>query len=354
MLNDFLNTDFWQMEYFQNSLRDYLMFVLISFLLLFVFWLFKKVIINKLHDFVVSTKFQFDDVVVSALKAVSSFFLVFVSFYLASNYLFLGNTLERVLTGVFVVLTVYQVVKFALVFVDYGVRRSIEAKPDAGSKTAAIATKLVLKILLWSLAFILVLDNLGVDVTSLVAGLGISGIAVALAVQNILSDLFSSFTIYFDKPFEVGDFIAYGNHLGTVQKIGLKTTRLESLDGENIVVSNKALTEAVVLNYSRMKSRRVLIKVGISYDTPVEKVKNVSGFIKEEIDKIEGIKFFRASLFALNDFSLDYEVVFYVEDNDYLVFAAKQEEVFVSILARFQKEGISIPFPTRTIIEKAS
>lgn len=354
MFDSIFNTDFWQLEYFQNSLKDYLTFLIISIALLFVFWIFKKVIVKRLHDFVMNTKFQFDDVLITALKTISSLFLCFVAVFIGSRYLVLGDRLDQVLKGIFAVLLVYQVVKFVIVFVDYAVKANLEAKGDTGSKTAAVATKLFAKILLWSLGFILVLDNFGVNVTSLVAGLGISGIAVALAVQNILSDLFSSFTIYFDKPFEVGDFIAYDKFLGTVQKIGLKTTRLESLDGENIVVSNKALTEAVVLNYSRMKSRRVLIKVGISYDTPVEKVKKVSGYIKDEIDKIEGITFHRASLFTLNDFSLDYEVVFYVNDNNFLTYVEKQELVYVSILERFEKEGISIPFPTRTIIEKSN
>ncbi len=169
---------------------------------------------------------------------------------------------------------------------------------------------------------LLALDNLGVDVTALVAGLGVGGIAVALAVQSILGDLFASLSIVLDKPFVIGDFIIVGDLLGTVENVGIKTTRVRSLSGEQLIFSNADLLNSRIRNYGRMYERRVVFTVGVTYDTPRHK---------------------------LEDFSLDFETVYYVQDPAYNLYMDIQQAINLELYQRFADEGIEFAYPTQTL-----
>jgi small-conductance mechanosensitive channel len=214
-------------------------------------------------------------------------------------------------------------------------------------------TMRVIKAIIWGLAIIFYLDNMGFEISTVIAGLGIGGVAVALAAQAILKDLFSYFSILFDRPFEIGDFIIIDNYLGAVEYIGIKTTRIRSLGGEQLIFSNTDLTDSRVRNYKRMEKRRVLFKFGVIYQTTLAQLKLIPDLIKEIITNIDDTVFDRAHFFSFDDYSLTFEVVYYVIGSDYNKYMDLQQEINFKIKEAFEKQGIEFAFPTQTLhIEK--
>jgi small-conductance mechanosensitive channel len=205
------------------------------------------------------------------------------------------------------------------------------------------------RLVIWSAVVLLTIDNLGYDVTALVAGLGIGGIAVALALQNVLGDLFASLSIILDKPFVVGDFIIVGDMLGVVEKIGLKTTRVKSLSGEQIVFSNGDLLSSRVRNYKKMQERRVAFKFGVLYSTPVDELEKIPGYVKEIIEGLDQTRFDRAHFQAFGASSLDFEIVYYVLGADYNLYMDIQQTINLGIARKLQERGVGFAFPTRTV-----
>jgi small-conductance mechanosensitive channel len=220
---------------------------------------------------------------------------------------------------------------------------------DAGSATTLAALGFVAKLVLWSVVLLLALDNLGVNITGLIAGLGIGGIAVALALQNVLGDLFASLSIVLDKPFVIGDFIIVDEFLGTVEHIGLKTTRVRSLSGEQLVFSNADLLGSRIRNFKRMYERRVAFTVGVTYQTPAEKLPRISAILREVIEAQRDVRFDRAHFKEYGDFALIYEVVYYVTSPDYNKYMDIQQAVNFDIYGRFQQEGLDFAYPTQTL-----
>jgi small-conductance mechanosensitive channel len=200
-------------------------------------------------------------------------------------------------------------------------------------------------IILYAFVILIALQNLGIDVTAMIAGLGIGGIAVALAVQNILGDLFASLTIALDKPFVVGDFIIAGNEMGAVEHVGLKTTRVRSLGGEQLVFSNSDLLSSRVRNYKRMAQRRVVVAFGVEYGTPPD----VLAEMRACVEATENVKFDRCHFCAFGDSSLNFETVYYINSPDYNVHMDAQQAILLGVARRFAERGISFAFPTRTL-----
>ena len=238
---------------------------------------------------------------------------------------------------------------------------SIEAKreeelTDNRSVVAAMdILSFVIRLAIWAFVLLLILDNLGINITALVAGLGVGGIAVALAAQNILGDLFAYFTIMFDRPYEIGDFVIVGEYMGVVNQLGMKTTRIGSLGGEQIIMSNKDLTDSRVRNYKRMEKRRVLFRLGVTYQTSYEKLKEIPGIIRGIIEGIEDTVFDRAHFASYGDFSLVFEVVYYVAGNDYNKYMDIQQGINLGIHEEFEKRNIEFAYPTQTLfLEKAA
>ncbi|NLI55091.1 MAG: mechanosensitive ion channel family protein, partial [Clostridiales bacterium] len=207
----------------------------------------------------------------------------------------------------------------------------------------------IAKILIWALALILFLDNIGVKITSLVTGLGIGGVAIAFAAQNVLTDIFCFFTIFFDKPFELGDFIIAGDHMGTVEHIGVKTTRLRALGGEQLVVSNADLTGSRIRNFKTMQQRRVLFTLGVTYNTPSEKLRKIPEMIKQVVEETENATFSRAHFAAYGAYSLNIEIVYYVLTSDYDQYMDINQRINFGIMEGFERLGVSFAFPTTTV-----
>ncbi|MCC6738513.1 MAG: mechanosensitive ion channel family protein [Planctomycetia bacterium] len=279
-------------------------------------------------------------------------FLLAVSVFLASLLLRLGpagETLRRVLTAVALVQSgVWGNVLIRVVLVRWSERRG---ESGIVPPTLAIAGVLA-RIAVWTVVLLLALDNLGVRITALLAGVGIGGIAVALALQNILGDVFASVSILLDRPFEVGDFLVTGDVLGTVERIGLKTTRIRSLSGEQVVVANADLLASRIRNFKRMSERRVVFSVGITYGTPPERVEEVPAILRGIVERAAPgrLRFDRAHFQKFGDFALVYEVVYHVLSPDYNAYMDIQQAINLGVYREFAEKRIEFAYPTQTIV----
>jgi small-conductance mechanosensitive channel len=208
---------------------------------------------------------------------------------------------------------------------------------------------LVIKAITWGIGIVMLIDNLGYDVTTIIAGLGVGGIAIALAAQNILGDLFSYLVIFFDKPFEIGDFIIVGDNFGVVEKIGIKTSHVRSPDGQQLVMPNAEMVKSVIHNYKRLERRRVVFSLGVVYSTPADQLKKIPILMKEIVSTQKQASFDRAHLKSFGDFSVNFEVVYFIDSADFLIYMDTRHAVCLAIFETFEKEKIEFAFPTQTI-----
>ncbi len=295
------------------------------------------------------TKNDLDDAFIKMVRSFRPPFYLFLSFWLSIKMLSITGVAESLVTAVLVVWVVYQAAIIVGILVEDVIFRHLTKDRDETMKSALHLLANLAKGVMWVLGILLVLSNFGINVTSLMAGAGIAGIAIAFALQGILSDLFSSFSLYFDKPFKVGDFIVVGETAGTVKHIGLKSTRIQSLSGEEISVSNKELTSARIRNFKRMEERRVSFSFGILYETESAKVRAVPAMVQEIIESIDNARFDRTHFKNLGESSLDFEVVYYLLNSDYAEYMNTQQEINMKLLEIFERENIGFAYPTRTV-----
>ncbi|MAZ40655.1 mechanosensitive ion channel protein MscS [bacterium] len=349
-LEQYISAEQLDISYFGNTLSDYLVTVVFFVGLLVVFKVFQMVIVARLNKFAKTTKTDIDDTLIKVVNSLRPPFYFFVAFYLALQGLTLADTLEKALTILLILWVVYQVVIAIQILIDYVVRKRMDEDAAEGHTESVVSLlSLLSKIILWSVGLLFALSNIGIDVTSLIAAMGIGGIAIAFALQNILSDLFSSFAIYFDKPFVPGDVIVVGDKVGIVEKIGIKTTRVRALQGEEIVFSNKELTSAQIQNFKKLEERRVVLSLGATYSTPTEKLKKLPTQIKDVIENVEKARFDRAHFRQFADSALVIEVVYYAGTSDYTEYMNINQSVHLGLKELFEKEGIDFAFPTQTI-----
>lgn len=229
--------------------------------------------------------------------------------------------------------------------------RGMAATRFGGLQNPVMATiiSVVILIVVWAVMLLSILANLGVDITALIASLGVGGIAVALAVQTILSDVFASLSIGFDKPFEIGDFVVFGNVAGTIEHIGLKTTRIRSLSGEQIVCANAELLKQTLHNYKRMNTRRIVFQFGISYRTPADQAKAVTDLVRQIISGQSDVEFDRAHFLSFEESRLLFEVVYIMQTSDYNRYMDVQQAINLQLLAGLQELGVEFAFPVREL-----
>ena len=228
-------------------------------------------------------------------------------------------------------------------------RRRITLEEDKAVAGSIGIIRFVARLAVWAMVLLLTLDNLGVDITALVAGLGIGGIAVALALQNVLGDLLASLSIALDQPFVLGDFVIVGEHMGSVEYIGIKSTRLRSLTGEQIVMSNADLLSSRLRNYGRMYERRVVFTLGVTYETPRAKLQEIPPLLRQIIEAQEGVRFDRAHFAKYGPYSLDFEVVYHVLSPDYGRYMDAQQAINFRIHEAFEALGAAFAYPTQTL-----
>lgn len=323
-----------------------------------LFWLLRRIVIVRLKALSVKTSTDIDDTVVSAVERIRPWVYTIVSVFVALQFFPLPELSQKIATGIFLFAIVWQVIEVVAVFVNYFTTHFLEKDEDGdgvvdpNAATASHLVTLIARIVLWSVGVLFVLSNLGIEITSLIAGLGIGGIAVAFALQGILSDLFASFSLYFDKPFRIGDFIVIGSDSGTVEQIGIKSTRIRTLQGEELVVSNAELTSARVQNFKKMSERRIVTQFGVTYETPQERVKEIPGVVERIFGALEGARLDRVHFTTFADSALVFEVVYYVESSDYTEFLNIQQAFNFDLMQRFAELGIDFAYPTQTIYTK--
>lgn len=341
-----------QQTFLGNPVSEYLIGILLFLVYLLIFKIVQGLLIFQLKRFAKKTATDIDDTLIRVVDSLQPPFYSFVAFYLALNYLTLDDYVQRFFDIVLIAWVTYQVIHAVEILIDYVTRRALKDRDEGDAESAIQALSLVSKIILWFIGILLILSNVGVDITSLIAGLGIGGIAVAFAVKDLLSDLFSSFTIYFDKPFKVGDFIVVGSTAGTVKQIGLKTTRIKSLQGEEVVIPNQQLTAETVQNYKRMERRRIEFSLGVTYDTGIKKVEKIPQMIQEVIEATDNVEFGRTHFRRFGDSALEFEIVYHVTSGDYQLFMDSQHAINLGIMRAFDKAGIDFAYPTQTIYTK--
>ncbi len=307
------------------------------------------VVVRVLKMVSAKTKNGLDDLVAVSLEKIPRWTLGLVALLAALHTLSFPILVSRTITGLLLAVIVGVVITLVQRLVEYLLLRRMDRFRRSEQQELPPVLRATIAVMLWSVGIVLVLSNIGVNVVSLIAGLGIGGIAIALAAQNVLSDVFSSYSIYLDQPFEEGDFIIVGQHKGTVKKIGIKTTRIKALQGEEIVIANKELTETRVQNYKRMRERRVVLQFGVEYSTKLAKLRDVPKMIEEIITSRNELRFDRAHFFQFGDSSLNFEVVYFIATSDYNAYMDSQQAVNLAIMERFEKEEIAFAFPTRTV-----
>ena len=298
------------------------------------------------------TKTKIDDAILRNIKAPIYLFVILVGAYYGLEALTFLDPYSGLLTAIFtiaeILLITFIISRVINVLISWYAEKSTK-QGKRRSEHILFLFKKIIQIIAYVFAFLAVLAVFKIDLSGVVVGLGVGGIAIALALQTILSDAFSAFSIYFDKPFEIGDFIVVGGYSGTVKQIGMKSTRLQLIQGEELIISNKELTTASVRNFKKLKKRRIVFTLGVTCDTPLKKLKKIPEIILEIIEKMESAELDRVHFKKIGDFSLDFEVVYHMKVSDYVKYMDTQQEINFAIIEAFEKEGIEMAFPTQTI-----
>jgi small-conductance mechanosensitive channel len=313
-----------------------------------------RILGQRLSRLAEKTATQIDDAIVTLIQKTKWWSLAILAVFLGSLFLELPSRMSDILGKIVVISLLIQLG----IWVNSALKSSFEAyrrkqlERDPASVTALNAVSMFTTGMIWLAVFLLALDNLGYNVTALIAGLGVGGVAVALAVRNILGDLFASLSILIDKPFVVGDFLIIDNYMGSVEHVGLKTTRVRSLSGEQLVFSNSDLLKSRLRNYGRMYERRVAFDIGVIYNTSRDQLIKIPDIMRSAIERQQQTRFDRSHFFKYGDYALIFETVYYVLGPDYNLYMDIQQAINLEINEAFEREGIQFAYPTQTLMLK--
>lgn len=339
-----------------NRIFDYLLYFSALLLGILLINIFKRSIVKRLKRISKMTTTTLDDFVVRVIEKIGVPLFYLAALYIAIKSLNFHPYFEKGMNFFGLGVLVFFVARFVIMLISYGFSAYLTKRGfDVSLERSLQGILVVIKVLVWGGAIIFFLDNLGFKISAVIAGLGIGGVAVALAAQTILKDLFSYFSIIFDHPFQAGDFIIIGDFMGTIEHIGIKTTRIRSLGGEMLVFSNSDLTDSRLRNYRLMEKRRVLFRLGVTYQTTLQQVKEIPKIVENIIKNTKDTVFDRAHFFSYGDFSLIFEIVYYVIGPDYNKYMDIQQEINFAIKEEFEKRNIEFAYPTQTLyVQKAA
>lgn len=345
MLENFLN-----ITVLGNAVSEYGLAIATFLIAVLAIRVVQAFVLKRLEQGARRTSTDLDDRLLRIVDRPVLLLLYVGAFYVSVGNLSLHPILAQAINIICVVIGTILAIQLLGALVEYSARLYLVKRGDDPAMEQTINAMVpAIKVTVWAVGLVFLLDNLGFDVSAVVAGLGIGGIAIALAAQGILGDLFSYVSILFDRPFELGDFIIVGDLVGTIEHIGLKTTRLRSLTGEELVVANTDITASRIQNYKRMMRRRVAFHLGITYETPVVQMKQIPDMIQTIIESTASVTFDRAHFSAYGNFSLNYEVVYFVEGSDYTVYMDAQQSIYLAIKEAFEAKGIEFAYPTQTL-----
>ncbi len=318
-----------------------------------ILYLAKIIAVEKLKRISRKTKNDLDDLIITFLEKIHSIFYLITALYISnqSTNLFLGN-IKKTINLTFFIGSTYYITLFIQFFIEYGTQKITKqkAKEDKNFDSGPLYIfKNIAKYSIWLFAVIIILSNLGYNISTIIAGLGIGGIAIAFALQNILSDIFSFISIFFDKPFKIGDFIAFDQNKGRVKHIGIKTTRITTLQGEELIVPNKKLTDSEIHNFRKMKKRRVVFNIGITYETSFKKIIKTKQIIQNILEDIKDVEIERIHFKTLGEYSLLFEIAYYINSQEYIKYLDIQEHINLELIKQLNKEKIEFAYPTKKI-----
>ena len=342
--------EFLKQVYFDNNVLAYVL-ALSGFLIgVVIIKVFKKIVLKRLKKWAEKTETTLDDFLVRGIERTLIPLLYFLSFYIAIKSLNLESKFDKVFDIASVIIFAFFMLRTITSVVIYLLRAFIRKRgADEQKQKQFTGITTLISVVIWGMGFVFVLDNLGFNVSTVIAGLGIGGIAIALAAQAILGDLFSYFVILFDRPFEIGDFVILADKRGTIEHIGIKTTRIRSLSGEQLIVSNTDLTNSRIHNFKRLEKRRVLFNLGVVYQTNSEQLKAIPEIVKNIIVNAPNTQFDRGHFASFGEFSLIFEFVYFILDPDYTLYMDTQQKINLSIYQEFEKRGIEFAYPTQTL-----
>lgn len=334
----------------ENSLIEVGNFFLILLVGGILLWGLQKFIIKYLHR-MMEKRWPEADKFILTVDSLLTFLLWTILINFALQQLYLTDFLQRSINSIVIAIIIILAVLILQKTIYFLLKQYLKHRTDADDKQEKIFALVwgIFKVFIWLFAFLFYLDNLDIQISGLIAGLGIGGVAIGFASQSVIQDIFSYFTIQFDKPFEVGDFIVVGDFRGIVDYIGVKTTRLKSLSGEQLVISNGDLTNSRIQNFRRMQRRRINFKFGVVYETSLEKLREIPPLIKNIIENIDNTEVDRVHFHEYGDFSLIFEAVYFVNSREYIDYMNIQQEINFKMKKEFSDRGIDFAFPTRTI-----
>lgn len=335
--------------------REILTMIILLILWLFFGWLIYTIIERYFMKLAKKTKTKLDDEILKNIKLPLYLFIIVTGFYYTIEPLSFIQPFTDTVALLFVIIEIllatFVVTRIVNVLVSWYHEKQKEKKRDLSDHLIFILRKII-HLIIYLFAFFIILYVFEIDLSGVVVGLGVGGIAIAFALQNILGDVFSAFTIYFDRPFEIGDYITIGSDAGVVKKIGIKSTRIQTLQGEELVVSNHELVNTRIRNFKKMKKRRITFTFGVIYDTPQEKLKKIPDIVKKILSSLNLAELDRVHFKEFGSFSLTFEVVYYIKSKDYNRYMDTQQEINLEIKKAFEKEGIEMAFPTQTVFLK--
>ncbi len=337
-------------EYFHNTVQEYLISLGIILAGLALIRFFKSYVLSRAILWSQRTKTHFDDFVIGSVKRFGVPAMYYMAIYIGLEYLNLTQRAHNILKIATTLVVTLLIIRLVSTIIRKLLRSYVRRRTNDEEKVKQVSSlMLIINIFIWVIGCVFLFDNMGYDVTTVVTGLGIGGIAVALAAQNILGDLFNYFVIFFDRPFEIGDYINVDGKTGTVEQIGIKTTRVRSLTGEQLIFANSDLTGSRIHNFKRMMSRRISFTIGVTYQTTHAQLKQIPEMIKSIIEQQDNVTFARAHFHKFGESSLDFDIVYFVLDDDYEVYMNKQQAINLGIFEEFEKQGIEFAYPTRTL-----
>ncbi|MCP5145899.1 MAG: mechanosensitive ion channel family protein [Gammaproteobacteria bacterium] len=344
-------TDILSVEYFGNSLLKWVTASVIAAVAVLVLLTIRGLIRRRYKKLQQTSVVELTEIPLQVASKTTSLFIMIIAVGGAAWTLAMPDRVRSLTQSVMFINLFWQ----AGLWISTAVMATLERRRrHSGGEDRAVMSSMgiitfIIRVLIWAAVILLTLDNLGIDITALVAGLGIGGIAVALAVQNVLGDVLASLSIALDKPFVVGDFLNVGDYVGSVEYIGIKSTRIRSLTGEQIVIANADLLASRVRNYGRMVERRVVFTLNVTYETPRASLQKIAGMITDIVKAQEKVRFDRCHFAAFGAASLDFETVYYVQSADYNQYMNIQQAINFAILEAFEKEGIEFAYPTQKL-----
>ncbi len=342
MIKNFIDGEVLQYEIWHNTVASYFDVAIYFIISLIILYLIQKVLLQRFADFAQRTKTEIDDVFIEFIRSIRPQLYIILSIYVALQSLELVNAVKNILNVIVIVVVIFQITRSLQVIVEFIAKRMSADEHDEHTKSAAHLLGALLTVVIWIFGILMILSNIGVNVASLIAGVGIGGIAIAFAVREVLADLFSSFAIYLDKPFKAGDIIKINDDTGEVKKIGIKTTRIKSATGEEIIISNQDLTSSRVHNFKHLDHRTVTFHFGVPYTTSTEKLREIPHLISNMINKIDDVHCKRVHFKSFGERALEFEIVYVVETRKYSVYMDRQQEINLNIKELLHELGVAL------------